>query len=586
MDYYDRMRLKHVLLHSLIPMMLSFSLGVHAQAPSPVEINSKSSALDSVLFYQLLLGELNARTEDSGTAFSLVLDAARKTGDPVVYKRAVQLAIQARAGESALQGARAWAQANPASREANQFVLQILLGLNRTGDTLDPLKREIALAPPAERRDLIWRLPAMYDRVSDRQLATTTVQKALAGVLGDKDLGATAWSVVGRFGFSAGDKAAAVSAAVKAQAIDLKSEHPALLALAMMSPDLPQAELLVKQHLPHARPEFHMAYVKALLGAKREDDAKAEMEVIRIRTPDYADAWLISGALALQQQQLEHSQEQFQRYLDLVANMTGAELPVEVQRGRSQALMSMSQLAQLRQQPQQAEAWLQRVDNPEDVLRAQLQRATLIAQQGRLEEALTLIQNQAERSEPDARLKRATEIALLREHKLFERARVKLTAAIAHSPNDSDLIYDLAMVSEKLGNLDEMERLLRSLMATNPKDPNAYNALGYSLADRNLRLPEARQLITRALELSPGDPFITDSLAWAEFRSGNHAQALRLLQAAFKDKPDAEIAAHLGEVLWTANRQQEALIVFKEGIKLNPANETLMETIKRLRVPL
>jgi Flp pilus assembly protein TadD len=246
----------------------------------------------------------------------------------------------------------------------------------------------------------------------------------------------------------------------------------------------------------------------------------------------------------------------------------------------------MSQLAQLRQQPQQAEAWLQRVDNPEDVLRAQLQRATLIAQQGRLEEALTLIQNQAERSEPDARLKRATEIALLREHKLFERARVKLTAAIAHSPNDSDLIYDLAMVSEKLGNLDEMERLLRSLMATNPKDPNAYNALGYSLADRNLRLPEARQLITRALELSPGDPFITDSLAWAEFRSGNHAQALRLLQAAFKDKPDAEIAAHLGEVLWTANRQQEALIVFKEGIKLNPANETLMETIKRLRVPL
>jgi len=534
----------------------------------------------------LLLGELNARTEDSGAAFSLVLDAARKTGDPVVYKRAVQLAIQARAGESALQAARAWTQAIPASREANQFVLQILLGLNRTGDTLDPLKREIALAPPAERRDLIWRLPAMYDRVSDRQLATTTVQKALAGVLGDKDLGATAWSVVGRFGFSAGDKAAAVSAAVKAQAIDLKSEHPALLALAMMSPDLPQAELLVKQHLPHARPEFHMAYVKALLGTKREDDAKAEMEVIRIRTPDYADAWLISGALALQQQQLEHSQEQFQRYLDLVANMTGAELPVEVQRGRSQALMSMSQLAQLRQQPQQAEAWLQRVDNPEDVLRAQLQRATLIAQQGRLEEALTLIQNQAERSEPDARLKRATEIALLREHKLFERARVKLTAAIAHSPNDSDLIYDLAMVSEKLGNLDEMERLLRSLMATNPKDPNAYNALGYSLADRNLRLPEARQLITRALELSPGDPFITDSLAWAEFRSGNHAQALRLLQAAFKDKPDAEIAAHLGEVLWTANRQQEALIVFKEGIKLNPANETLMETIKRLRVPL
>jgi tetratricopeptide (TPR) repeat protein len=229
---------------------------------------------------------------------------------------------------------------------------------------------------------------------------------------------------------------------------------------------------------------------------------------------------------------------------------------------------------------------LQRVDNPEDVLRAQLQRASLIAQQGRLEEALALIQSLPESSEADVRLKRATEISLLREQKLFERARDKLKLALAQTPNDADLVYDLAMVNEKLGHLDEMEQLLRSLIAANPQDPNAYNALGYSLADRNLRLAEARQLITKALELSPGDPFITDSLAWAEFRSGNHAEALRLLQAAFKDKPDAEIAAHLGEVLWISNRQPEATQVFQQGIKLNPANETLLETIKRLRVPL
>jgi Flp pilus assembly protein TadD len=131
-----------------------------------------------------------------------------------------------------------------------------------------------------------------------------------------------------------------------------------------------------------------------------------------------------------------------------------------------------------------------------------------------------------------------------------------------------------------------MERLLRSLIAANPQDPHAYNALGYSLAERNLRLDEAKALITKALSLSPGDPFITDSLAWAEYRSGNIAEALRLLQAAFKDKPDAEIAAHLGEVLWVSQRQAEAQTVFKEGIKINPDNETLVETIKRLRVAL
>jgi tetratricopeptide (TPR) repeat protein len=157
---------------------------------------------------------------------------------------------------------------------------------------------------------------------------------------------------------------------------------------------------------------------------------------------------------------------------------------------------------------------------------------------------------------------------------------------MTQTPGDLDLVYDLAMVNEKLGDLKEMERLLRSLIAAKPEDPHAYNALGYSFADRNLRLPEARELITKALELAPGDPFITDSLAWAEFRSGNQEEAIRLLQGAFKDKPDAEIAAHLGEVLWVAKRQQEAMQVFKEGIKLSPDNETLTETIKRLRVPL
>jgi len=257
-----------------------------------------------------------------------------------------------------------------------------------------------------------------------------------------------------------------------------------------------------------------------------------------------------------------------------------------MKRGRAQAQISLAEIARQRLELQTADAWLQRVDNPDDLLRAQVQRAMLMAQQGQLEEALALLQSQPEQSEADTRLKRSAELQLLREHKQFERARNKLQAAIAQSPHNTDLVYELAMVHEKLGDLPEMERLLRSLIAAQPQDPQAYNALGYSLADRNLRLDEARELITKALSLSPGDPFITDSLAWAEFRSGNLAEALRLLQAAFKDRPDAEIAAHLGEVLWVSQRQPEALDIFKQGLKLNPDNETLVETLKRLQVPL
>jgi predicted Zn-dependent protease len=140
------------------------------------------------------------------------------------------------------------------------------------------------------------------------------------------------------------------------------------------------------------------------------------------------------------------------------------------------------------------------------------------------------------------------------------------------------------MLAEKMGRFDDMEKLLRELMAKKPDYHHAYNALGFSLAERNQRLPEAKQLIQKALEFAPGDPFISDSLAWVEFRMGNQAEALRILQAAYKERPDAEIAAHLGEVLWTLGQRDRAQSVFREGVLINAENETLMETMKRLKV--
>jgi len=144
-------------------------------------------------------------------------------------------------------------------------------------------------------------------------------------------------------------------------------------------------------------------------------------------------------------------------------------------------------------------------------------------------------------------------------------------------------VYDLAMMAERLGKTEEMERLLRQVMAAKPDYYHAYNALGYSLADRNIRLPEARELIVRALTFAPGDPFIADSLAWVEFRSGNAQEALRLLKDAFQTRPDAEIAAHLGEVLWTIGDHDQARAIWKQGTELNPQNETLRETMRRVR---
>ena len=161
-----------------------------------------------------------------------------------------------------------------------------------------------------------------------------------------------------------------------------------------------------------------------------------------------------------------------------------------------------------------------------------------------------------------------------------------LVAANQQFPDDVDLLYEQAMMDEKLDRLDDMERLLRRVIALKPDHQHAYNALGYSLAERKIRLPEARQLILKALEISPGEPFITDSLGWVEYRLGNSDEALRLLRRAYEARPDPEIAAHFGEVLWAAGQVEEARRVWREGRSRDAGNDVLKETLARLRVEL
>jgi Flp pilus assembly protein TadD len=156
-----------------------------------------------------------------------------------------------------------------------------------------------------------------------------------------------------------------------------------------------------------------------------------------------------------------------------------------------------------------------------------------------------------------------------------------LKQALDTQPQNTDLMSEMALVSEKLKRFDEMEGLLRDLIKLKPEDPQAFNALGYSLADRNIRLVEARQLITQALQLAPEDAYIQDSLGWVAFRQGQYAEALKILQTAYKVRPDAEIAAHLGEVLWVMGQRQEAGAIWREGLLLKADNDTLVETLKR-----
>jgi tetratricopeptide (TPR) repeat protein len=584
LDYYGSMKRFPLAAGALL--MLALAQAAPAQAPPAGDPDAPAvaTALDAELFYQLLLGEINARGTEPAAGYSLVLDAARRTNDPALYQRAVDIAFHARSGDAALQAANAWKQAFPDSREANRYVLQILLALNRVPDSAAALKHELALAIPQDRDAVLATVPRIYSRVSDKKVAADVVEKALADYLAQPATGAPAWTAVGRMRLAAGDMAGAVDAAQRAQGVNPQSEAPALLALELMDPKLPQAEVLVRRYLGgKPLPELRMGYARALLDAQRYSEATQQLQVVTAEKPDYPEAWLVQGTLQLQDNQDAAAEASLKRYLELAQNQRTGD---ERNRGLAQAYLSLSRIAEKRKDFPLAGAWLDKIENTQDLVAAQNRRASILAGQGKLPEARKLLKALPERTPEDARMKLNAEVQLLREHKQFKAAYELLGQAIAKPPFDADLVYDQAMIAEKMGNLAEMERLLRQVIAAKPEYHNAYNALGYSLADRNLRLPEAKELIQKALTFAPEDPFISDSLAWVEFRMGNKAEALRILNAAYKMRPDADIAAHLGEVLWSLGQRDRAQSIWKEGLLLNSDNETLQETLKRLRVKL
>lgn len=212
-------------------------------------VATPTSPFDSALFYQLLLGEITLQEGDPAAGFALMLDAARKTGDAQLYKRATDIALQSRSGDASLQAAMAWKQAQPASREANRYVLQILIALNRIADTVEPLKQEIRLAPDIERPLAMMAVPRAYARVSDKKLASVVVEQALADYLNSPATASAAWTTVGRLRGSAGDMDGALVAAKSGQAADPQAEGPVLLALEVMDPKRPDAESLVRKYL-------------------------------------------------------------------------------------------------------------------------------------------------------------------------------------------------------------------------------------------------------------------------------------------------------------------------------------------------
>ena len=572
----------------------------NAQVKAPAS-TVQNSTLDARLFHQLLIGEIELREGDLSAAYQLMLDAARRTSDEQLFRRATDIALQGRAGDEALVAVKAWRQALPGSPEAMRYQIQLLVQLNRTGDTVEPLQALLKITPSVQRAALIGALPRLLARSSDHILAANVMEQALLPYIDDPDTRVAARVTIGRGWLAAINGTKALALAQSAHEMDRSAEGPAGLALEML-PGTPAAEAIVQDHLA-AKPDSNgvrLLYVRALLAGQRLADATAQLETLTHNAPQLPQAWLTLGALHVQLREPAPAIVALTKYIELVqaapdasADADGASAGADddtptgsKEDALTRGWLLLSQAADLQGDFKGAEAWLAKIDSPQRALEVQARRASLLAREGKVAQARELIRKLPEKNPEDARAKLLAEAQVLRDAKLWADANTLLAQANQRFPNDVDLIYEQSMMAEKLNKLADMERLLRRVIELKPDHQHAYNALGYSLAERNVRLPEARTLIKKALELSPGEPSITDSLGWVEYRLGNRDEAVRLLREAYRGQPDAEIAAHLGEVLWVNGQTDEARRIFAEGRKRDANNEVLRETLARLRVGL
>jgi Flp pilus assembly protein TadD len=531
--------------------------------------------LSSQIVYQVLAAEIALQRDQPAPAYQTYLALARDTHDPRFAQRATEIALLAQSPVDALNAARLWQQFAPASDRAAQIDASLLVLSGKPDEAQPLLERQLAKIPAENRGNAVIGLQLLLARGPDHAGGLRTLQDLLKN---DMDRPEANFAIA-RQKALAGDRPGArqsLETALKQKPDFL----PAVLLLAQLGPDeRSEAIQLLTQYVqknPKAR-DARLSLAQIYLASDRLDDAKAEF--VRLAKDDRHDL-LPMMALALidvQQRNLPSAQQHLLEYV--------AEAQKHPNADPGQAYIYLAQISLEQKDDQAATQWLDKI--PQDsaqYLPGQITRAQIVARGGKIDDARRMLASLKPIEPREQALVARTDGAILFDAKRYDEAESRLAEATQAFPSDPDLVYDYAMAAERNGHYDVMEVQLRNLIKLQPDNPQAYNALGYSLADRNQRLDEANKLIQKASSLAPNDAFIMDSVGWVEYRLGDKANAARVLRRAYDLQPNAEIGAHLGEVLWESGEQDQARAAWREARKLEPSNDTLIKTLKRFQV--
>ena len=536
-------------------------------------------AVSEQLIQKYLSAELSFQRGDKFAAYSTMMSLARSLRDPRLARRALEFAIAGSLGGEAVKAARLWREIAPQSEEATQAVVGLLISSGRIDEVKTVLAQQLAASSPEALPNTIALLQRQLARVQDRSRAYGLLRELLEpyGDVLDARLTLAQAAMV------AGDRATALTEARAALAKHPSSDLVALVLAQIIEDRAESVQSLVAflQKNPKSR-EVRLAYARTLIEQNKVAEAKAQFALLLTHHPDDRTTLYALGLMAAQAGEMREAESYLSKYIQTLGDQPDRE------RDSTQALLVLAQIAEDKNDTAAALKWLEKIepDNQGSYISATLRRAMLLAKAKDPEAARALLQQAEVRNDDDRAKLTVGEAQLLRDAGRLDDALRMVADALELNKNNIDLLYEHAMLAERAKQFDLMERELRKLIKVAPDNQHAYNALGYSFADRNLRLQEAFDLISKANQIAPNDPYILDSLGWVEFRLGRLEQALKTLQRAYEIKADAEIAAHLGEVMWKMGRQDEAKKLWRTANDKDPKNETLRATLQRLQIKL
>jgi tetratricopeptide (TPR) repeat protein len=531
------------------------------------KLNLPNVELTDRLLYEFLLGDIAMQRDKPELAAQAYLDLARTTRDPRVARRAAQLTYEARQYDSAVEAFKLWQELEPSSPLAKQMLLSLLLSGGKLQEAR-PYLKEVLEADPANAGRTFTSIYPLLSRSADK---AATLDWMLEATRPYPEVAEGHWAVA-QAALAAGKNDLALTEAHRAVTLKPDWDAAVVFEAELYLETDPQKGLAQLRKFLDAHPDdkdMRLFYARALLNQKQFAASREEFERLLKERPDSPDLAFAIALISLQMGEYGRAEQELQQTLTKGGKEEGT------------VHYYLAQLNEVRQNDAVALQHYRMVKDGEYEYAARLREVALLDKAGKMDEARAVLHKTEARNDQQRAQLIMIDAQLLREEKKYEESYQVLAQGLEKFPEQPDLLYQTAMAADKLNKLELFEKLIRKLMKVSPDNAHAYNALGYSLLDRNVRIPEAVKLVEKAYQLSPDDAAIIDSMGWGQYLVGNLDKSLEYLNKAYKANPDPEIAAHLGEVLWKRGDKDGARKVWTESDKANPDNEALKAVMKR-----